>query len=124
MICGLSCGFAGRGSGRLRDCGAPVLTVLTPASGTVVTKPQPPTVSHDGGRADRPGARMPRCTPAGFHHAASAADLSKLRQPARNDGARRPLFGAQDINRFRYRQGRSCMATLQSEAAVAVIAPR
>lgn len=28
MICGLSCGFADRGSGRLLDCQAPGLTVV------------------------------------------------------------------------------------------------
>lgn len=30
MICGLSCGFAERGSGRLPDRGAPALTVADP----------------------------------------------------------------------------------------------
>jgi hypothetical protein len=30
MVCGLSCGFVGRGSGRLLDRGAPVLTVVDP----------------------------------------------------------------------------------------------
>jgi hypothetical protein len=33
-------------------------------------EPQPTTVSHDGGRADRPRTRMPRCTPTGLSHAA------------------------------------------------------
>lgn len=32
-------------------------------------EPQPTTVSHDGGSADRPGTRMPRCTPTGLSHA-------------------------------------------------------
>lgn len=31
--------------------------------------PQPTTVSHDGGCADRPGAPVPRCTPTGLSHA-------------------------------------------------------
>jgi hypothetical protein len=30
VICGLICGFTGRGSERLLDCGAPVLTVAAP----------------------------------------------------------------------------------------------
>lgn len=32
---------------------------------------EPTTVSHNGGCADQPGARMPRCTPTGPSHAAS-----------------------------------------------------
>lgn len=32
-------------------------------------EPQPTTVSHSGGCADRPGARVPRCTPTGLRHA-------------------------------------------------------
>lgn len=31
-------------------------------------EPQPTTVSHEGGCADRSGARMPRCTPTGLSH--------------------------------------------------------
>lgn len=34
------------------------------------SEPQPPTVSHDGGLAGRPGARVPRCTHTGLSHAA------------------------------------------------------
>lgn len=32
MICGLNCGFAGRGSERLLDCRAPVLTAAIPCN--------------------------------------------------------------------------------------------
>ncbi len=44
-------------------------------------EPQPTTVSHDGGCADRPGARVSRCTPTGLHHAASAVNQRKPRPP-------------------------------------------
>lgn len=40
------------------------------------SEPQPKTVSHDGGSAGRPGARMPRCTPTGLSHAANVGCLS------------------------------------------------
>lgn len=38
--------------------------------GPGVSEPQPTTVSHDGGRADRPRTRVLRCTPTGLSHAA------------------------------------------------------
>lgn len=41
-----------------------LLAELSPGS----SEPQPTTVSHDGGLADRAGARVPRCTPAGLSH--------------------------------------------------------
>lgn len=37
--------------------------------GPGASEPQPTTVSHDGGSADRAGARVPRCTPASPSHA-------------------------------------------------------
>lgn len=37
--------------------------------GPGVSEPQPTTVSHDGGSADRAGARVPRCAPADLSHA-------------------------------------------------------
>lgn len=36
-------------------------------------RPQPTTVSHDGGCTDRSGARVPRCTPTGLSHAAGVS---------------------------------------------------
>lgn len=46
-------------------------------------EPQPTTASYDGGRADRPRTRVPRCTPTGLSHAASAVDQSKPRRSGR-----------------------------------------
>jgi hypothetical protein len=43
------------------------LTAVPPAG---PSEPQPTTVSHDGGPADRPGARVSRGTPAGLSHGA------------------------------------------------------
>lgn len=40
------------------------------------SEPQPPTVSHDGEDADRLRTRVPRGTPTGLNHAASAVDRS------------------------------------------------
>ena len=37
---------------------------------TVGSEPQPTTVSHDGGCADRSGARVSRCIPTGLSHVA------------------------------------------------------
>lgn len=37
--------------------------------------PQPTKVSHDGGHADRSGARVSRCSPAGLSHAAGFVAL-------------------------------------------------
>lgn len=49
MICGLSCDFAGRGSGRLLDCGVPVLTVtdscIWHGCGTNLSRRQPATTA-------------------------------------------------------------------------------
>lgn len=49
MICGLSCGFVGRGSGRLLGCTAPVLTVTDPyiwhGCGTNLSRRQPATMA-------------------------------------------------------------------------------
>lgn len=39
------------------------------------SEPRPTTVRHDGGCANRPRTRMPRCTPTGLSHAA-------MRRPA------------------------------------------
>lgn len=39
--------------------------------------PQPTKVSHDGGRADRAGARVSRCSPAGPSRAAGFVALLK-----------------------------------------------
>lgn len=49
--------------GRPRD--GPALPHLTDVRclQSALPEPQPTTVSHDGGHADRPGARVPRCTP-------------------------------------------------------------
>jgi hypothetical protein len=70
VICGLSCGFAGRGSERLLDRGGPALTVADPCIWHGCgTNPQPTTVSHDGGCADRPGTRMPCRTRTGLSNA-------------------------------------------------------
>lgn len=70
MICGLSCGFVGRGSERLLDRGAPVLTVADPCiwhgCGTNPSRRQSATTA---GAHGRPGARMLRCTPTGLSHA-------------------------------------------------------
>lgn len=41
--------------------------------------PQPTTVSHDGGCAERPRARVPRCAPTDLRHATRAVDHSKPR---------------------------------------------
>lgn len=85
MISGLSYGFVGRGSRRLLDRKALVLTVAAPLYlARLWHEPQPTTVSHG---ADGPGARMSRCTPTGLHHVAGAIDQSKPRRPARADGA-------------------------------------
>jgi hypothetical protein len=48
---------------------------------------QSTTVSHDGGRADQPGARMPRCTTTGLRHGAGAVDQSKSRRRKRGSAA-------------------------------------
>lgn len=37
--------------------------------------PQPAKVSHDGGHADRSGARVSRCSPTGLSHAAGSVAL-------------------------------------------------
>jgi hypothetical protein len=39
--------------------------------------PQPTKVSHDGGHADRSGARVLRCTPTGLSHAAEVCRPSE-----------------------------------------------
>lgn len=67
MISGLSCASVIRGCGRLLARKASVLTVAGPLHlARSWHEPQPTTVSHDGGRADRPGARVPRFTPTGY----------------------------------------------------------
>lgn len=49
MVCGLSCGFAGRGSKRLFDRGAPMLTVTDPCiwhgCGTNLSRRKPATMA-------------------------------------------------------------------------------
>jgi hypothetical protein len=48
----------------------PSLEQAAPRLGGRLVVPQPTKVSHDGGHADRSGARVPRCTPTGLNHAA------------------------------------------------------
>lgn len=50
--------------------------------------PQPTTVRHDGGCANRSRTRVPHCTPTGLNHAACAVDRSRYRRPAPDDGGR------------------------------------
>ena len=73
------------------SCGAPYWRATAAPCWDAVRRrrpgPQPTTVSHDGGPADRPGARVPRCTPTGLSHASRSEDQSKPRRPVREDGA-------------------------------------
>lgn len=48
--------------------------------------PQPTTVSYDGGRPDRAGARVPRSIPT-ISHAVRTVDQSNKPQPVRDHGA-------------------------------------
>lgn len=92
LTCGFSTGDCGRSVtdgrrrvasanlGRLRDGLALIISDdrLTEDGhlGCGWPEPQPTTASHDGGCADRPGTRVPRCTPTGLSHAAGAVDQS------------------------------------------------
>lgn len=69
MICGLSCGFVGRGGGRLLDRGAPALTVTAPCiwhgCGTNLNRRQSATTAARLNRRPRvslhPHRPSPRC---------------------------------------------------------------
>ncbi|MFZ4161720.1 hypothetical protein ACOZDE_25385 [Streptomyces griseoincarnatus] len=63
-----------------------------PSSRTLVSgPPQPTKARHVGASVDRPGARVPRCTPTDLSHAIGAVEQSKPERPTRGGDSAHPF---------------------------------
>lgn len=92
------------GLGRPRDGPTPPHSLVGQRPRYTPSEPQPMTVSHDGGCADRPRTRVPRCTPTGLSHAANAVDQSEPRRPGRYDCAERSPAREDSSSRNQFRR--------------------
>jgi hypothetical protein len=94
VICGLSCGFAGRGSKRLFDRGAPTLTVTDPCiwhgCGTNLSRRKPVTMA--GAPTDQARVCLAALPPALAMSSGCFVDQSKRPRAACDDG-RSPQLG-------------------------------